>query len=91
LSQVAATYKDKLTKDPAAAAAYRDRYLEEIGKEKVAPAFAQTMSAFNKQRQDVLNSKMTPVEKRAWLEDWTARRTAYAQQALDAARASAHP
>jgi hypothetical protein len=91
LSQVAATYKDKLTKDPAAAAAYRDRYLEEIGKEKVAPAFAQTMSAFNKQRQAVLNSQMTPVEKRAWLEDWTARRTAYAQQALDAARASAHP
>ena len=91
LSEVAATYKDKATKDPAAAAAYRDRYLEEMNKVPVAAAFTHTMSEFNKQRQAVLSGQMTPVEKRAWLDDWTARRTAYAQQMLNAAQPSARP
>ena len=92
ISQVAATYKDKLTKDPAAAAAYLNQHADEFNKSGIASTFTRTMSEFAKQRQAILLDKqMTPVEKRAAITNWENRRTAYAQQMADVAKQGARP
>ena len=83
ISQVQATYKDLLAKDPAKAEAYKNRYAEEFNKAGLASGFTSTMNAMNQQRTAVMASKtMTPAEKRAWLENWQARRTAFAERQL---------
>jgi hypothetical protein len=87
ISRVQATYKDLLAKDPAKAEAYKNRYAEEFNKAGLASGFTSTMNSMNQQRTAVMASKtMTPAEKRAWLTDWQARRTAFAERQLAVAR-----
>jgi hypothetical protein len=87
ISRVQATYKDLLAKDPAKAEAYKNRYAEEFNKAGLASGFTSTMNTMNQQRTAVMASKtMTPAEKRTWLTDWQARRTAFAERQLAVAR-----